>query len=178
MKYQRIGVFLSSKSNLPPAYEAAAREVGALIGRTGRTLVYGGARCGLMETLAQSTKAEGGRIYGMVPDILVERGLVSDCIDVTFRCADLTDRKEAMLRESEALVVMPGGIGTLDEAFTTLANTCIGLRRQPVIFYNVAGCWDKLLALFDDLFAQGLVSGTPAHYYAVATTPAELEALL
>ena len=61
-QYQKIGVYLSSKSGLPAAYQQAAREVGALIGRTGRTLVYGGARKGLMEILAQSVRAHGGRV--------------------------------------------------------------------------------------------------------------------
>ena len=78
---------------------------------THRTLVYGGARKGLMEVLAQSVKRHGGRIYGMVPDILQERGWVSDTLDVTFRCVDLTDRKAMMNRESDVLVALPGGMG-------------------------------------------------------------------
>lgn len=175
---QKIGVFLSSKSDLPESYVQAAREVGALIGRTGRTLVYGGARKGLMEVLAQSVKANGGRVYGMVPDIIVDRGLVSDTLDVTFRCVDLSDRKATMNRESEVLVALPGGIGTLDEVFTVMANAVIGISRQPVVFYNVDGCWDAVLAALTNLFEQGLVSGEPADYYSVATNIAELEALL
>lgn len=175
---QKIGVFLSSKSDLPESYVQAAREVGALIGRTGRTLVYGGARKGLMEVLAQSVKANGGRVYGVVPDIIVDRGLVSDTLDVTFRCVDLSDRKAMMNRESEVLVALPGGIGTLDEVFTVMANAVIGISRQPVVFYNVDGCWDAVLAALTNLFEQGLVSGEPADYYSVATNIAELEALL
>lgn len=175
---QKVGVYLSSKDHLPEAYVNAAREVGALIGRTGRTLVYGGARKGLMEVLAQSVKANGGRVYGMVPEIIEQRGLVSDAIDVTFRCVDLNDRKAMMNRESDILVALPGGIGTLDEVFTVMANTVIGIRHQPVVFYNVDGCWDALLAALDNLFAQGLVSGTPADYYSVATDINELEQLL
>lgn len=175
---QKIGVFLSSKSDLPESYVQAAREVGALIGRTGRTLVYGGARKGLMEVLAQSVKANGGRVYGMVPDIIVDRGLVSDTLDVTFRCVDLSDRKAMMNRESEVLVALPGGIGTLDEVFTVMANAVIGISRQPIVFYNVDGCWDAVLAVLTNLFEQGLVSGEPADYYSVATNIAELETLL
>lgn len=175
---QKIGVFLSSKSDLPESYVQAAREVGALIGRTGRTLVYGGARKGLMEVLAQSVKANGGRVYGMVPDIIVDRGLVSDTLDVTFRCVDLSDRKAMMNRESEVLVALPGGIGTLDEVFTVMANAVIGIGRQPIVFYNVDGCWDAVLAALTNLFEQGLVSGELADYYSVATNIAELEALL
>ncbi len=170
----KIGVFLSAKDNLPASYRKAAEEVGALIGEQGHTLVYGGSKCGLMEVLAQSVKAHGGRIYGMVPDILVQRGWVSDTIDVTFRCVDLNDRKMMMNRESNVLIALPGGIGTLDEVFTVMANTGIGIKHQPVIFYNVDGCWQPLLAALDALFTQGLITGQPANYYAVASNLDEL----
>ena len=178
MKYRKIGVYLSSKDNLPESYVKAAREVGELIGRTGRTLVYGGARKGLMEVLAQSVKQHGGRVFGMVPDVIVERGLESEAIDVTFRCADLSDRKDMMNRESDVLLALPGGIGTLDEVFTVRANTCIGIRRQPLVFFNVDGCWNALLAALDDLFRQGLISGRPEDFYQVASNIDELEQLL
>lgn len=175
---QKIGVYLSSKENLPESYVQAAREVGELIGRTGRVLIYGGARKGLMEVLAQSVKQHGGRVYGMVPEIIEKRGLVSDAIDVTFRCADLSDRKMMMNRESDVLVALPGGIGTLDEVFTVMANTVIGIRHQPVVFYDVDGCWDALLAALDNLFEQGLVSGSPSDYYSVAHNIQELASLI
>ena len=176
--YRTIGVFLSSKTNLPESYRQAAIQVGTLIGRTGRTLVYGGARKGLMEVLAQSVKKHGGRVNGMVPDILVERGQVSDCIDVTFRCADLTDRKAMMNRESDILLALPGGIGTLDEVFTVMANTCIGIERKPIVFFNVDGCWNAVLSALKNLFEQQLISGQPADYYQVAETLEELGQLL
>lgn len=175
---QKIGVYLSSKENLPESYVQAAREVGELIGRTGRILIYGGARKGLMEVLAQSVKQHGGRVYGMVPEIIENRGLVSDAIDVTFRCVDLSDRKMMMNRESDVLVALPGGIGTLDEVFTVMANTVIGIRHQPVVFYDVDGCWDALLAALDNLFEQGLVSGSPSDYYSVAHNIQELASLI
>ena len=175
---QKIGVYLSSKENLPESYVQAAREVGELIGRTGRILIYGGARKGLMEVLAQSVKQHGGRVYGMVPEIIEKRGLVSDAIDVTFRCVDLSDRKMMMNRESDVLVALPGGIGTLDEVFTVMANTVIGIRHQTVVFYNVDGCWDALLAALDNLFEQGLVSGSPSDYYSVAHNIQELASLI
>lgn len=175
---QKIGVYLSSKENLPENYVQAAREVGELIGKTGRILIYGGARKGLMEVLAQSVKQHGGRVYGMVPEIIEKRGLVSDAIDVTFRCVDLSDRKMMMNRESDVLVALPGGVGTLDEVFTVMANTVIGIRHQPVVFYNVDGCWDALLAALDNLFEQGLVSGSPSDYYSVAHNIQDLASLI
>lgn len=176
--YKKIGVYLSSKAGLPQSYQKAAEDLGALIGRTNRTLVYGGARKGLMEILAQSVKTHGGKVFGMVPDIIVQRGLVSEAIDVTFRCADLNDRKAMMNRESDVLVALPGGIGTLDEVFTVMACTCIGIERKPIVFLDIDGCWDAVLSAMDNLFAQGLISGTPQDYYQVARSVEELEKML
>ncbi len=178
MNFEKVGVYLSAREGLPEAYTAAAHEVGKLIGCTGRTLVYGGSRCGLMEILAQGVKRTGGRVYGMVPDIIAERGLVSEAVDVTFRCADLTDRKAAMERESDIFVALPGGLGTLDEIFSVLGNACIGIRRKPVVFYNAGGCWDKLLTALDALHDAGLIVESPSTYYKVVDNVTALRAVL
>lgn len=155
---KKIAVFLSSHSHLQESYVVAAQELGAWMGRQGHVLVYGGARKGLMETLAQSVKQHGGRVYGVVPQILVDRGMVSDAIDVAFYCADLSDRKVTLVRESDVVIALPGGIGTLDEVFTVLAANTIGLQNRLVVLYNVDGCWDSLISALSDLQAKGLVS--------------------
>ena len=155
-----IGVFLSSYTDLPQAYLQAADDVARWIGSTGRTLVYGGSRCGLMERLATGVHAHGGKVMGIVPQILVEKDLVSTHLDYTLYTADLNDRKAALLRESDILIALPGGIGTLDEVFTALSAESIGLRSPHVVLYNADGCWDSLIALLDELYAKGLTSGT------------------
>lgn len=175
---QNIAVFLSSARELLESYARAAAEVGALIGRTGCTLVYGGAAKGLMETLARAAKEAGARVYGVVPDIIEQRGQVSTCVDVAFRCVDLSDRKAIMMREADVFVVLPGGVGTLDELFTVLAARTIGLTAKPVVLYNVDGCWDSLLALLEELRQKRLVSSAVSDLLTVVSSPAELEALL
>ncbi len=172
---QRIGVFLSSKDNLPDSYIQAAQEVGEWIGRTGRTLVYGGAEKGLMEVLARSVKSSGGRVMGVVPQILTDRNLVSDTLDITIPTADLNDRKAVMVRESDLLVALPGGIGTLDEVFTVMAANTIGIHRKPVILYNVDGCWDTITAAIRDLCDKKLVSQSQKELWTVIKCTAELE---
>ncbi|MDQ9870668.1 LOG family protein, partial [Acinetobacter baumannii] len=83
-----------------------------------------------------------------------------------------------MNRESDILLALPGGIGTLDEVFTVMANTCIGIERKPIVFFNVDGCWNAVLSALKNLFEQQLISGQPADYYQVAETLEELEQLL
>ncbi|MCF0235405.1 MAG: TIGR00730 family Rossman fold protein, partial [Bacteroidaceae bacterium] len=173
---QKIGVFLSSHDQLPESYIQATRDVGRWIGATGRVLVYGGSRYGLMEVLAQAIKSAGGRVYGVVPQIVTERGKVSDCIDVEFRTADLTDRKAVIDQHSDLFVALPGGIGTLDEVFTMLGQVSIGISQKWVLLYDVDGCWSSLVALLDDLVTQGLVARESLSRLAVVRSVAELEA--
>ena len=175
---RKIGVFLSSHAAVADCYHIAAKRLGEWIGKNGDTLVYGGARKGLMEVLAQSTKQSGGRVYGVVPQILVERNLVSDTIDVNFHCCDLNDRKAILIRESDILIAFPGGVGTLDELFTILAANAIGLEHKPVVLFNVDGCWDSLLALLKDLAERGFVSAEKTESLHVVTDESELEEIL
>ncbi len=176
---KRIGVFLSSKEHLPDAYISATRSLGEWIGRSGGTLVYGGARKGLMEVLAQSVKQSGGRVVGVVPQILVERGWVSEALDVTFYTADLHDRKAALMRESDVVIALPGGIGTLDEVFTVLASRTIGTdRRLKVVLFNVDGCWNSLLTMLTDLHKQGLIDESAEQLVDVVTDVADLQFII
>ncbi len=178
MKYEKIGVFLSANADVPPSYRAAAEAVGTWIGQQGRTLVYGGAGKGLMEVLAQATRRSGGRVFGVVPQILVERDAVSDALDVTFRTADLHDRKAQLLALSDVLVALPGGVGTLDEIFTALSMRSIGLAAPPILLFDVEGCWQPLLALLRALHARGLLRDEPQQLLSVVSTIQQLEATL
>lgn len=176
---QKIGVFLSARTNIDAVYKTAADEVGEWIGKTGRTLVYGGSRAGLMEVIAAATKRNGGKVYGVVPQIITQRHLESELIDVCFPCADLTDRKSIMMQESDVLLALPGGIGTLDELFTVLGVSAIGIQGQrPLVLYNVAGCWDKLIALLEDLCQKGFITRTFDEVVSVATNVEELERVI
>lgn len=176
---QKIGVFLSARDQLDDVYVQATREVGAWIGRTGRTLVYGGSACGLMEVLAQATKAHGGKVYGVVPQIICDRHLESQYIDVTFPCVNLTDRKAIMNRESDILVALPGGIGTLDELFTVLGESAIGLpEAKLLVLYNVHGIWDKLISMLSELHRRGFLRDNYREHLKVVSSVEELQALI
>lgn len=152
-----IGVFCSSKENLDARYEEAACQVGEWIGRNGHTLLYGGSRCGLMNTVSQAVKAAGGRVFGAVPDALADRGLVSDLLDVEFRCADLSGRKEIFVREADAFIALPGGIGTLDEIFSVAAGATIGEHTKQVFLYNANNYWTPLWNILQTMRQQGFI---------------------
>lgn len=156
-KYRKIGVFLSANNDVPQAYRDAAREVGTWIGSTGRTLVFGGSNRGLMQEIASATKAAGGTLVGIVPQVLFDRGWNNTQLDETIRTRDLTDRKEQLVEQSDILVALPGGIGTLDEVFTAVGLSAIGFEAKPVVIYNVEGCYDSLRKLLADLNSRNLL---------------------
>lgn len=146
-----------------------------MLGRTGATLVYGGARFGLMEATAQAAKASGATVVGVVPQILEERDRVSTLIDEKINCRNLSDRKDIMLERSDILVALPGGVGTLDEIFHVLAAAMIGYHSKRVLLYNVNGFWDPLMELLGSSKEKGFVRCDLERHLVVADSIDELE---
>ena len=174
---QNIGVFLSSRSDVSGTYHEAARQVGQWIGETRRTLLYGGSKLGLMEVLARTAKEAGARVFGIVPQFVVDRNHVSELLDVEIRTAGLSDRKTVIIDRSDVLVALPGGVGTLDEVFTLLAGRTANETNKRVILYDVDGCWQPLVDLLDRLVEAGLYSADERQKVGVATNIDELDAL-
>ena len=174
----RIGVFCSASEVIDSIYFDKAQEFGRWMGQNKKTLVYGGANLGLMECVAKAAKENGGFVMGVVPTKLEERGAVSDLLDVTFRVDNLSERKDAMLRESDILVALPGGVGTLDEVFHIMAAASIGYHTKKVILYNINGFWDGLLDFLEGLKEQGFARRPMEKFYGVANSFEELIDLL
>ena len=170
-----VAVFCAASENIAPGYFEAAGEVGAMLGRLGVALVYGGARFGLMEATAKAARAAGARIIGVVPEILVERDRVSGLLDEHIPCRNLSDRKDIMLEKSDILVALPGGVGTLDEIFHVMAAATIGYHSKRVVLYNVNGYWNGLISTLDEMNGMGFVRGGIEKFLVVANNITELE---
>ena len=123
-------------------------------------------------------RENGGRVIGVVPQAVVNRDLVSDASTTVFYTADLQDRKSTFMRESEAFVALPGGIGTLDEVFTVLAAKTLEKYKRRVVLYNAGGCWDELIKRIDTLCGNGLITERREDRLSVANNIEELERLL
>ena len=173
-----VAIFCAASENIAPGYFEAAAEVGTMLGRLGATMVYGGARFGLMETTAKAAKVAGAHVVGVVPDILVERGRVSSLLDEQVGCRNLSERKDIMLERSDIHVALPGGVGTLDEIFHVLAAATIGYHTKRVVLYNVNGFWNSLNATLDGMLQAGFVRGEFEKYLVVANSIAELEDMI
>lgn len=171
---RNIGIFCASSNRLEPVFYEEAKRLGEWIGRQGRTLVYGGANCGLMETLARSVHESGGRVLGVVPQILVDNDRVSGFIDEMVLTPDLNQRKQGIIDRSDIIIAMPGSVGTLDEVFTVLAANTIGIHSKRVLFWNIDGFWDELFQMFRALERRNVINKPLGDYVLVANTFDEL----
>ena len=175
---QAIGVFCSAAEGIDRRYFEEAAALGRWMADNGVSLVYGGASMGLMEEIARSVKEHGGHVVGVVPTKLRERGAVSEYIDDIIYCNNLSERKDIMLEQSNLLVALPEGIGTLDEVFHTMGSATIGYHRKKVVLYNASGFWDECLAMLRKLDSEGFIRGGLDDFVLAASSPDELGDIL
>ena len=140
-----ITVFAGSADGCPEVYKQAAEDLGRLIARQGRVLVYGSGSCGLMGSVARGAKAENGRIVG-INVRQFEAYLPLPGTDELLMLDTLPERKAALIDRGEACVALPGGVGTLDELMDVYALVQAGILEKPVGLLNVNGYYDGLLS--------------------------------
>ena len=174
----KICIFCSANGQLDPDFFTMTEELGRWLATEGHTLVYGGVNSGLMECVARAVKQAGGRTVGVLPQIVVKSGRLSDYVDTEVLCDNLSDRKELMADKSDVFIALPGGIGTIDEVFTIAAAHTIGYHDKRVILYNMKGFWDDMTALLDRLQQRGMVRGEWRDYIAVAESLEDIKDLL
>ena len=124
----------------------------------GITLVYGGGRIGLMGVVADAVRAGGGRVVGVIPDFLERREVGNPYVDEMIVTRSMHERKQRMFDLSDAFVVLPGGIGTLDETIEMLTWKQLHQHTKPVILVDTEGYWRPLLALIDAVIRDGFAS--------------------
>lgn len=163
-----ICVFCGSRPGDDPIFAAAATALGEAIAKRGLTLVYGGAKVGLMGALANAALAAGGRVVGVIPRALVSKEIAHDALDELFLTESMHERKDRMILLSDAFISMPGGWGTYDELFEVLTLAQIGFHDKPSGFLNVKGYFDPLLALLEHTVARQFAAPQHSRLYVTA----------
>ena len=171
----KIGIFCSANDNIDGDFFAMADELATWMARNGHMLVWGGCNLGLMRQLGESIKKAGGRCIGVVPQIIEKGGRAFSDIDVFIPCDNLSDRKDILLAQSDIIIALPGGIGTLDEIFTVAASHTIGYHAKKIILYNMKGFWASLINMLDDMQAKGVIRGQWKDYILVADNIEEID---
>ncbi len=155
-----VCLFCGSSDLSDPAYTEAARAFGRLTAAAGWRLVYGGGGVGLMGASARAAHEAGGRVLGVMPGFLRSRERLFDEVE-TLIVPSMHERKTIMYDQSDAFVVAPGGVGTLEEVIEVLSWKRLDLHSKPVIFLNLNGFWEPLLAVMDHSIAENM---TPASF--------------
>ena len=169
-----VCVYCGSHPGADERYADAARAFGALLGRRGHALVYGGARAGLMGAVADAALEAGARVTGVIPEALWEREIGHTGLTELLVVASMHERKALMAERSDAFVALPGGAGTLEEFAEAWTWAQLGIHAKPVALLNVAGFYDPLLALLDHMEREGFVRPQQRAMVLVADEPATL----
>ncbi len=158
---RRLCVFCGANPGVLPAYTDSARALGRALVSHGCGLVYGGGSRGMMGAVADAVLEAGGEAIGIVPAGLFSEGHVHHGLTELKHVETLAERKAWMVQLSDGFVILPGGVGTLDELFDVWASTQLGLQSLPIGLLNVAGYFDSLTVFLGRAVSQGFVR--PGH---------------
>ncbi|HMN44248.1 MAG TPA: TIGR00730 family Rossman fold protein [Povalibacter sp.] len=150
-------VFCGSNAGNHPRYLETARTLGTLLARRHCTLVYGGGRVGLMGAVADAALQEGGRVVGVIPQLLLDKEVGHAGLTELHVVQTMAQRKQLMGDLSDAFLTLPGGIGTMDELFEAWTWTQLDLHRKPCGLLNQAGYYDPLIAFIERCQAEGFL---------------------
>jgi len=172
-----ICVFCGSSYGALEAYSAAAKETGRVIAEQGYTLVYGGAKVGLMGTVADAALAAGGKVIGVLPRALQDKEIGHEGLSDLHLVGSMHERKAKMADLSDAFIALPGGVGTLEEIFEIWTWGQLGYHGKPCGFLNVEGYYDHLVTFLNHQTQEGFTRQAMRDMVQIAGTPEEMIAL-
>lgn len=173
-----ICIYGSAQDEIDIAYRNAGEVLGKELALAGHTLVFGGGACGMMGAVARGMKKFGGKIIGISPEFFnVDGVLFDECTEMIYT-TDMRSRKEKLEEMADAIIVTPGGIGTMDEFFETMSLKQLKILDKPLIIFNVDGFYDNLIALLQNSTEKHFIANDDLDlYYVSSEIPKILEYL-
>lgn len=175
---KRVTVYASSSTALNPVYYDAARKLGEILAGAGKSIVYGAAGHGLMGAVADGALSCGGEVCGVVPGFLQELELTHHRLTELKVVDGMHIRKQLMLEDSDAVVALPGGCGTIEELFEALTLKRLGQWLGPVILVNTNGFYDGLIQFLDHMVSERCMSHNHLDMWSVIDEPEDVLAAL
>lgn len=175
---KRVTVYASSSNGLEAGYYTAAARLGNVLGQAGLEIVYGGGGVGLMREMADQAMAAGAHVHGVIPDFLntVEHGHKNlSRLEVV---ADMRERKHRMIADSDAVVSLPGGSGTMEELFEVLTLKRLGQFLGPVVLVNTKGYYDGFVRFLEHAVRERFMSDLHLQMWSVIDEPEQVIAAL
>ena len=166
-----ICVYCGSRQGARSAYAEAARDLGRALAGEGWRLVYGAGDVGLMGEVARAAQAAGGDTFGVIPTHLLQLEVGKTDLTRFVITETMHERKKVMLMNADAVVLLPGGAGSLDEIFEALTWRQLGLHAKPILVLNTEGFWTPLLELVDHVVDEGFAAPSLRGFLMSADTP-------
>lgn len=152
---KNVCVFCGSNHGYNPKYLEQTNALGTYLAQHDHPVVYGGGKEGLMGAIATSTMAAGGEVIGIIPTFLSEMGLAKTDITTLLETTTMDERKDEMLRQADAFIVLPGGFGTFEEFTTMLSWSQINVHQKPIALFNIDHYFDELVAMMKKCCDEG-----------------------
>lgn len=178
MSLSSICVYCGSSNAVAPKFKEQAAIIGAEIARRGARLIYGGGHVGLMGIVADSALKQGGLVIGIIPEHIRAQEVQHMGLTELHVVPDMHTRKRMMVEHADAFVILPGGLGTLDETFEILTWKKLKLHNKPIIIFNQDGYWNHMLALIDTTIAEHFSQTPDRALFKVVENVADLFAAL
>lgn len=169
-----VCVFCAASPGERPVYVEQARAMGRYLAESGRRVVFGGGRTGLMGALAEGALGAGGEIIGIMPKHLVDREVAHTGLTELHVVHSMHERKALLAELSDGFLAMPGGLGTMEELFEIWTWGQLGLHRKPYGLLEVNGFYAPLLAFLDRAVDEGFIGQASRDLLVVDTDPAAL----
>lgn len=167
-------IYCGSNYGINPEFEAQTRVLGNAMAERGITLIYGGAKVGLMGVIADSVLSGGGKVIGIIPKKLVDKELAHLGLTELHVVDSMHERKTKMADLAEAFVALPGGIGTAEELLETYTWSQLGFHLKPCGVLNIGGFYDGLLAYLDRMVTEKFLRAEVRKQLAVSDNPVML----
>ena len=169
-----VCVFAASSSRVNEEYNRAATLLGSLLAKAGMDVAFGGGGIGLMGRLADAVRENGGKITGVIPSFMEEEGWGHKGIDEMIITRDMSERKKRLFAMSDAVVALPGGVGTLEELTEAITLKQLSLFDGPVIILNTLGFYTSLLDFFDKMVENQFLRKEHKAIWETVNTPEEV----
>jgi uncharacterized protein (TIGR00730 family) len=169
-----VCVFASSSSRIDPKYVQAAAELGSLFARSKMKVIYGGGGIGLMGALADAVIENGGSITGVIPSFMNDEGWGHPGLNNMIVTTDMGDRKKNMFARADAVVALPGGIGTLEELTEAITLKQLGLFKGPVVILNTLDFYKSLFDFLEHMVSGNFMRIEHKDMWVIADTPEEV----
>lgn len=173
-----ICVYCASSRDCHSEYHAVARRLGELLAENGCSIVYGGGAVGSMGALADGALEKGGHVVGVIPEFMVQWEWEHSGLTELRKVEDMRTRKHLMLSQSDAVVALPGGIGTLEELFEAITLKKLGLYSHPIILVNTRRFFDPLIQLLSHTVSERFLGEQHASMWQVVDHPDQVLAVI